>query len=56
MQQPAVPIQPAQIGRHATYDESGLPSPRIVVRGVKGHLLRLLRKLGDFVAAGGALS
>jgi hypothetical protein len=56
MHQPAVPIKPAQIGPDAKYDASGLTSPLMVIRSVKDHLLRLLRKLGDFAAAGGPLS
>jgi hypothetical protein len=56
MRQPAIPIKPMRIARDAKSNARALSSPRVVIRSVKDHLLRLLRKLGDFAAAGGPLS
>jgi hypothetical protein len=56
MYQPALPVQHPHI---ALGEKLGAHEPskaRVLVRALVGHVLRLLRWLGEFAAAGGSLS
>jgi len=55
MRQAAISIRPAQIARDVKHNAQQ-SNPLTLTGRFKGDLLRLLRSLGDFVAAGGPLS